>query len=314
MSAALTTTTQPPLAYGDLERLADSIAKSGLFGIKTKEQAIVLMMISHAEGRHPALAARDFDIINGRPAKKAEAMMRDFVQAGGKVEWHALTDELADATFTHPQTGSVRIDWDMKRATTAFGKKDMYTKFPRQMLRSRVVSEGVRTLWPLATSGFHVPEEMADVKPVNDIEHEGPTIDHGASPEREAINASVPLRSAATAMPRGATVRAPAPVATDAWLKPLDEPNGTQWLKNLDALLANAQSQDEVVQIGGHHSVGTATAKAPPAVRDRISEMLAKAYAKFVQPESDAASDTTTTSPEELAEVRIEGEAKMAAG
>ena len=100
------TTTAPPLAYGDLERLADSIAKSGLFGIKTKEQAIVLMMISHAEGRHPALAARDFDIINGRPAKKAEAMMRDFVQAGGKVEWHALTDELADATFTHPQTGS----------------------------------------------------------------------------------------------------------------------------------------------------------------------------------------------------------------
>ncbi len=201
----------PPLAYGDLERLADSIAKSGLFGIKTKEQAIVLMMISHAEGRHPALAARDFDIINGRPAKKAEAMMRDFVQAGGKIEWHALTDELADATFTHPQTGSVRIDWDMKRATTAFGKKDMYAKFPRQMLRSRVVSEGVRTLWPLATSGFHVPEEMADMKPANDIEHDGPTIDHGASPEREAINASIPLRAAATAMPRAPVVRAPAP-------------------------------------------------------------------------------------------------------
>ena len=136
---AITTTGSAPLNYGDLERLAASIAQSGLFGIKTKDQAITLMMIAHAEGRHPALAARDYDIINGRPAKKAEAMLRDFLEAGGKVEWHAVTDELADATFTHPQTGSVRIDWDMKRAMTAFGKKDMYSKFPRQMLRSRGV-------------------------------------------------------------------------------------------------------------------------------------------------------------------------------
>jgi hypothetical protein len=104
------------------------------------------MAIAQAEGRHPVEAARDYDIISGKPAKRAEAMMRDFIQAGGRVEWHSLTDDLADATFTHPQTGSVRIDWDMKRAQTAFGKKDMYSKFPRQMLRSRVVSEGVRTL------------------------------------------------------------------------------------------------------------------------------------------------------------------------
>ena len=92
-------------------------------------------------------------------------MLRDFILAGGKVQWHSLTDELADATFTHPQTGEVRIDWDMKRAQTAFGKKDMYAKFPRQMLRSRVVSEGVRTLWPLATSGMYEPGEAADIRP-----------------------------------------------------------------------------------------------------------------------------------------------------
>src|SRR5215469_848504 len=123
------------MQFNDLERLGEYIAKSNLFGIKTKEQAIVLMAIAQAEGRHPALAARDYDIVNNRPAKKAEAMLRDFLSAGGTVEWHSLTDELADATFTHPQTGKVRIDWDMKRARTAFGAKDMYSKFPRQMLR-----------------------------------------------------------------------------------------------------------------------------------------------------------------------------------
>lgn len=155
----------PPtqVSFGEMERLADSVARCGLFGIKTKEQALVLMAISQAEGRHPALAARDYDIIQNRPAKKAEAMLRDFITAGGKVEWHALTDSLADATFSHPQGGSARITWDVERAKVAgLLGKDMYKKFPRQMLRSRAVSEGVRTVCPAATSGLYVPEEVAD--------------------------------------------------------------------------------------------------------------------------------------------------------
>lgn len=147
----------------DMERMAVAFAQSGLFGVKTPDQALALCLIAHAEGRHPALAARDYDIIQGRPTKKAEAMLRDFISAGGKVEWHALTDTEADATFSHPQGGTIRIDWDMKRAQAAgLGGKDMWKKFPRQMLRSRVVSEGIRTVLPSATSGMYVPEEVHD--------------------------------------------------------------------------------------------------------------------------------------------------------
>ena len=157
---------QPPalLTYSDLERFAIAIAQSGLFGIKTAPQALALMLIAQAEGRHPALAARDYDIIGGRPSKKAEAMLRDFFDASGRVEWHALDDTIADATFSHPAGGSVRIVWDMNRARTAeLGGKDNWKKFPRQMLRSRTVSEGVRTVWPLATSGFYEPGEVGEV-------------------------------------------------------------------------------------------------------------------------------------------------------
>jgi uncharacterized protein YbbK (DUF523 family) len=39
----------------------------------------------------------------------------------------------------------------------------MWKKYPRQMLRSRVVSEGVRTVCPGATSGMYVPEEVQDI-------------------------------------------------------------------------------------------------------------------------------------------------------
>ncbi len=147
----------------DIEKMATAIAKSKLFGVSTPEQAIALMLVAQAEGRHPALAARDYHIIQNRPAKTADAMLRDFLASGGKVEWEALTDERAVATFSHPSGGSVKIDWDMARAKKAgLGTKDMWLKYPRQMLRARCVSEGIRTVCPGATSGFYAPEEVKD--------------------------------------------------------------------------------------------------------------------------------------------------------
>lgn len=147
----------------DIEKMAKAVAASNLFGIKTFDQAMALMLIASAEGRHPVEAARDYNIISGRPAKTADAMLRDFLHSGGKVEWHSLSDEKADATFTHPQGGTVKIDWDMARAKKAgLGVKDMWVKYPRQMLRSRVISEGVRTVCPAATSGMYVPEEAQE--------------------------------------------------------------------------------------------------------------------------------------------------------
>jgi len=142
------------------------------------------MLISIAEGRHPALAARDYDIIQGRPAKKSEAMLRDFLQSGGSVEWHELTDDVADATFSHPQGGKVRITWDMARAKTAgLAGRDMFRKFPRQMLRSRVVSEGIRTTCPMATSGMYVPEEVQEFDAPKAIKIEKPVIKQEDEPE-----------------------------------------------------------------------------------------------------------------------------------
>lgn len=150
--------------YQELTHMADAMAKSQLFGMKTPDQVIALMLVAQANNQHPAAAARDYDIIQGRPAKKAEAMLRDFIQAGGSVQWHALSNDIADATFSHPQGGSVRIDWSLKRAAEAgLSGKDMYRKFPRQMLRSRCVSEGVRTVFPVATGGLYAPEEVQDM-------------------------------------------------------------------------------------------------------------------------------------------------------
>lgn len=157
--------------YQEITRMADAMAKSQLFGMKTSDQVIALMLVAQANNQHPAAAARDYDIIQGRPAKKAEAMLRDFIQAGGSIQWHKLDNSIADATFSHPAGGSVRIDWTMARAAEAgLAGKDMYKKWPRQMLRSRCISEGVRTVFPVATGGLYAPEEMQDLPAAQVVE------------------------------------------------------------------------------------------------------------------------------------------------
>jgi hypothetical protein len=147
----------------EMERIALAIAKGRLFGSDDPNAVLTLCMVAQAEGKHPGLVMQQYHIIKGKPAKKAEAMLVDFLAAGGRVTWNKLDDECADATFSHPQGGEVTINWTMARATKAgLLNNDTWKKYPRQMLRSRVVSEGVRTVYPGATSGMYVPEEVQD--------------------------------------------------------------------------------------------------------------------------------------------------------
>ena len=158
------TTSTALVPFEQLNTMAAAFAKSGMFGAKNQEQALSLLLLAQAEGVHPAIAMRDFDIIQGKPSKKAEAMHRSFLAAGGSITWHRLDDEMADASFSHPQGSGgkpVRITWDMERVKKAgLSGKDMYSKFRRQMLRSRCISEGCRTVYPAATSGLYVPDEV----------------------------------------------------------------------------------------------------------------------------------------------------------
>src|SRR4249919_634603 len=152
----------PAMTVTDVERVATAIAKGGLFGSKDPYAVLTLCLLAQAEGQHPAVVFRDYHIIQGRPAKKADAMLRDFINAGGKVKWHQLDDACADATFTHP-SGEARIEWTLERAKKAGLSTPMWTKYPRQMLRSRVISEGIRTVYPGATSGLYEENEVRDI-------------------------------------------------------------------------------------------------------------------------------------------------------
>ena len=150
-----------PLA--EVMQMARAIAGSGLFGVKTPDQAFALMLIAQAEGRHPATVAQEYDIIQGRPAIKSQAALARFQAAGGSIRWTERTDTACEAEFTHPQGGKLSIRWTMERAQAAqLTGKDNWRKFPAQMLSARVVSEGVRAVFPACLSGLYLAEEVQD--------------------------------------------------------------------------------------------------------------------------------------------------------
>ena len=102
-----------------MERMASAIAKSNMFGVKTPDQALSLMLIAQSDGVHPARAMQEYHVIEGKPALRADAMLARFQAAGGCVRWVEMTDAVVRGEFTHPQGGTVTIDWTIERAKAA---------------------------------------------------------------------------------------------------------------------------------------------------------------------------------------------------
>lgn len=147
----------------DIQIMADAMAGSGLFGMKNPVQAMALMLVAQAEGQHPATIAQDYDVIQGKATRKTHSVLARFQQAGGKVEWHELTEAKADATFAHPAGGALRMVWTFEQAKKAgLTGKDNWKNYPRAMLRARCIAEGVRAVYPAAIGGMLVAEEAMD--------------------------------------------------------------------------------------------------------------------------------------------------------
>lgn len=154
----------------DIEKMAVAIAKSKMFGMKTADEAFALMLIAQAEGMHPAIAARDYHVIQGRPTLKADAMLARFQNAGGKVQWDVYTDEEVTGTFSHPSGGSLKLTWTFAQASKInLTIKDNWKNYPRAMLRARVISEGIRTVYPGCVVGTYTAEELEEIPKAKDM-------------------------------------------------------------------------------------------------------------------------------------------------
>ena len=194
------------VSFTDMSQMAEAIAKSGLFGMKDTNSVLALMAVAQAEGMHPATAARDFHIIQGRPALKADAMLARFQNAGGKVEWKDYTDEKVTGVFSHPNGGELAVTWTIEQASKIGLVKpgSGWQKFPRAMLRSRCISEGIRSVFPGSVQGFYSVEEVSDFEPPKTKDMGSIVVDPGTGEvDLMTIKEDVPVKDSTPDIPKG---------------------------------------------------------------------------------------------------------------
>ncbi len=154
-----------PMSFKDIQQAAIMVVKSGLFpAVKSEAAAMTLMMLCQAEDLHPIKALQRYDIIQGRVAMKTDAMLGEFQKRGGKVKWINHSDIECSAEFFSPGViDSLVITWTFDQAKKAgLTGKDVWGKYPRQMLKARVISEGIRMTMPEIIAGIYTPEEVQD--------------------------------------------------------------------------------------------------------------------------------------------------------
>ena len=321
---ALTTTDAAPFVPGtglvprnmdEALRLAEFMSRARTVPKHLQDSpgdCLMVVELAMRWGMSPFAVAQGTSVISGKLMIEGK-LVAAAVEASGAIVGHidyAFTGEgdaraITVSATRRGETNPREVIVALKEART---NNEMWKRQPDQQLVYHGVRVWARRWTPAVILGVYSREEMGPI--IDGTAEEQPPLDPRLSQmalaevdaaRRKALNDSIPMKTAAAATPR-APRKADRVVYEDA-PDPLDETDGRKWLLALDVALANAQSQDEVVAIGGHASVGHATANAPEHVKRRVSELLAKAFARFA-PDGDA----------DLDEVVIKGEEHLAAG
>jgi hypothetical protein len=140
-----------------LERIATIIARSGMGGFKSPEQAMVALLLALAEGIPFGRIIHEHHVINGRLTLRSECMLARFQKAGGTVQHIDRSPACVTVCASHDKGGSLTVSWTMERAQKAgLTANPTWQKHPTAMLAARAIAEAVRAVYPACLSGILV--------------------------------------------------------------------------------------------------------------------------------------------------------------
>lgn len=161
---------------GELNSVAMTVAKSGLFGAKTPEQAFVAIATGMELGLKPMQALRNIVVVQGRPTFSADggfAVVRNHPEYGG-IRWEKQDDKEARCVITRVSKGGQLKEefpgsFTIKEAATAgLANKDNWKNYPARMLRARALSYACRDAFPDVLNGLYTPDEINPDTPVGE--------------------------------------------------------------------------------------------------------------------------------------------------
>lgn len=181
--------------FDALEKFGNYIFQSNMFGARNPAEGFVIGITCQQEGMTLLQFKERYHVMMGQVTIKSEAMLANLLELGGEYEIQVRTPDRVAIKLTYKKASFLsEIKWeDIKNEEYTRAGKDANGKSykifdkngnvvgyntpveqrifkenwstPRrrmQMMWARAVSDGVRTVCPLATRGHYTPEEVVD--------------------------------------------------------------------------------------------------------------------------------------------------------
>lgn len=143
---------------------AKALMKSGLLpqAIKSAESALFIILTGRDLGLSPVQSLRSIHIISGKVELSADLQLGLFQRSGGKFRWLKLDASGAQLELSAPWLNAPHV--------SVFGPEEAkkaelmstpnYRKYPQAMFRSRAITQGLKDIGFLASSGVYAPGEL----------------------------------------------------------------------------------------------------------------------------------------------------------
>lgn len=161
-----------PKNIDDAKLLAELLTLRG----NARETLIAHATFGHHFGGNMAVTIANSFVLQGKPSLGADAMS-GIVRASGKCrfmmvsDWSDTTCTMIFARTDEPDeiTHSFTFTFEMATKQGLTNNRNWRT-MPRQMLRARVLTMGLRAVFPDCVSGIYSPDEIADNMNISDEE------------------------------------------------------------------------------------------------------------------------------------------------
>lgn len=164
------------MTFGDMLAMGSALVTTGFLPdhIKTGAQAAAIIATGRELGMQPMRALRSLNMVKGKVTENADSQLARFKTDGGRAKFEVLTHERAVLHLVHPNGDEHTEEFTMRDAQAAglVSAGGMYQKHAKAMLRSRVITAGLKSIGWEGGAGTYDPDELAPPRPLRDAANE----------------------------------------------------------------------------------------------------------------------------------------------
>lgn len=177
----------PALSFPEMMQMGDVLVRTGFLPahLRTGAQVAAVILTGRELGMEPMRAVRSLSLVKGKVVESADSQLARFKADGGRAQFKVLTETEAVLWLRHPNGDEHVESFTMADAQNAgLAGSETYRKFPKAMLRSRVITAGLKSVGWEGSIGAYDPDELRGT-PLDP----SPTADASRSDEPEARDA-----------------------------------------------------------------------------------------------------------------------------